>query len=850
MTRRSRVGTLTRNSRNSGLDAGSGRCETQIVYEPRESISAEVSSQLVMTEPGFRLPRLDWSTFTAWWRGWTGFLAFAGVAYALVYIGLFLARPAGDPGATILSDFGEVPLDVLGVALALAVVARAPRRMPRLAWSLFAMALAGGLIGDLVYGAYDLAGQQPFPSIADVFYLAFYPCLLVGLLALPTASARKELVSWRVWSNVAIVIVGGGMALVHFVLLPTIAQLSGDALTTVISLAYPLGDLALLAAIATVTARRPYARDRAALTLFMVAVAAWFIADVVFAIQSANGSYGSGTVSDLIYLAGDLTFILAARSCLVRLPDTNRDVPGDTLTLGRFGPYAMLGLGLVTLVSAAVADNSEITALALLTALLTALVVVRQLVDENQRREAEATLLGEHAQAAERAARQALHDPLTGLPNRRRLHELLQAEIAASRLTGRPVTLAFLDLNYFKAINDHLGHAAGDALLVDIARRLHLSARESDTVTRLGGDEFAIVLPGTSATHALEVVGRANIALERPFVVSGTEIAVSGAFGIATFPDCGAVDEAGLMRRADTTMYRAKRGRQGPMAYEVWFDEVGPDASALAKLRAAIDGDGLTLVFQPIRERRSGMTTAVEALVRWNHPSRGLLSPFEFLPLANQMGLMRALDARVLELACAQARAWRDLGLDIWVNVNVSRDSIQDIRYPELLGTTLQRHDLPGRAIVLEVTEDGLLESADQARTVVKLAADLGVRMAIDDFGTGFSSLGRLRDLPVEYLKIDQSFVTDALLESQNAAIVESVVSLAHRLGRQVVAEGVEDGATLDYLDRLGADYAQGFFIGRPVPPDEITARLRSEATSLVTWKQAVALERSGGQGS
>jgi len=206
------------------------------------------------------------------------------------------------------------------------------------------------------------------------------------------------------------------------------------------------------------------------------------------------------------------------------------------------------------------------------------------------------------------------------------------------------------------------------------------------------------------------------------------------------------------------------------------------------------------------------------------------------------MGLMRALDARVLELACSQARAWLDMGLDIWVNVNVSRDSIQDIAYPDLLRTALGRHGLPGRAIVLEVTEDGLLESADQARKVVELAADLGVRMAIDDFGTGFSSLGRLRDLPVDYLKIDQTFVTDALVESQNAAIVESVVSLAHRLGRQVVAEGVEDEATLAYLDRLAADYAQGYFIGRPVPPEEITQRLQAEAASPVIDLQAVAL--------
>ncbi|MHB8399182.1 MAG: putative bifunctional diguanylate cyclase/phosphodiesterase [Candidatus Limnocylindrales bacterium] len=801
------------------------------------------SNPILTTDSRARRPRSDRSILIARWRGWTGFLALVSVAYAFVYVGLFLARPGGEQGGRILSDFGGVPLDVIGGVLALAVVARDPRRRTRLAWSLFAMALAGDLTGNLLYGAYDMAGATPFPSLADAFYLAFYPCVLLGLLVLPTASARKELLSWRVWSNIAIVMVGGGMALVHFVLLPTIAQLSGDVLTTVVSLAYPLGDLALLTAIATVTARRPYAGDRPALTLFMVAVAAWFFGDVVFAIQSANGSYGAGSPADLMYLTGGLTFVLAAQASLARLPDTDRANPGEDATLGRFGPYAMLGIGLATLISAAVGDNSEITALAVLTALLTVLVVFRQLVDENQRREVEIRLREEHALAAERAARQALHDPLTGLPNRRRLHELLQAEIAASRLTGRPVTLAFLDLNYFKAINDNLGHAVGDEVLVVVARLLQQSARVSDTVTRLGGDEFAIVLPGTSAAHALEVVGRANVALGRPFVASGTEIAITGAFGLATFPDCGAADGADLMRRADTTMYRAKRGRQGPTPYDASYDEVGPDASAFAKLRTAIDNDGLILVYQPIRELLSGRTTAVEALVRWKHPGRGLLPPDEFLPLANQMGLMGALDARVLELACAQARAWCDVGLDICVNVNVSRDSIQDIRYPELLRMTLRRHGLPGRSIVLEVTENGLLESAEQARKVVESAAELGVRMAIDDFGTGFSSLGRLRDLPVDYLKIDQSFVIDALLETQSAAIVESVVNLAHRLGKQVVAEGVEDEATLAYLDRLAVDYAQGFFVGRPVPPDEISARLRAESARPVTGSRAPALE-------
>jgi diguanylate cyclase (GGDEF)-like protein len=756
-------------------------------------------------------------------------VALVGIAYVLVYLCLFIGRPDGERGVVILSDFGEVPLEAIGIALALAVVGREPRRQARLAWSLVAVAFASNLIGNLVYGAYDQAGQQPFPSIADAFYLGFYPLLVAGLLAMPTASTRRDLFAWRVWSNVAIVILGGGMALVHFVLMPTIAQLSADPLATTISLAYPAGDLALLAALATIAARRPYAGDRATLALLMVAVSSWFFADLAFAILSASGSYAPGGIADVIWLAGDLGFVLAAQASLASLPRPDRDTPGETLTLSRFGPYAMLGLGLATLVLAAIGAQAEIALLAVLAAVLTALVVFRQLIDENQRRQAEDALVAEHMEAAARATQEARHDALTGLPNRTKLYELLQAEFAGSRLTGRPVTLALVDLNNFKGINDHFGHAAGDRLLVEVARRLEQSVRESDAVTRLGGDEFAIVLPATSAARGLEVADRAKAELERPFVLAGDEIAIGGAFGLATYPDSDVADEDGLMRRADIAMYRAKRGRLGPTSYAASFEQHGPDASLLAMLRTAIDGDGLILEFQPIRERLGGKTIAVEALVRWRHPSRGVLAPSEFLPLASQAGLIRAIDVRVVELACSQAAVWVDAGLQTCVDVNVSRDSLEDPGFLDVLRTTLERHALPGSLIVLEVTEDGFVESPERARDFVERACQLGVRTAIDDFGAGFSSLRRLQELPVDYLKIDRSFVTGALAEVQNAVIVEAVVSLAHRLGKSVVAEGVEDEATLVYLDRLGVDLTQGFHIGRPVPPGEIVARLRAE---------------------
>ena len=751
----------------------------------------------------------------------------------LLYLCAYAGRPAGADGAAFLSDFGELPIEMIGIALAIAIVAREPRRQARLAWWMFTFALGANLIGNLVYGVYDQLGQQPFPSIADAFYLGFYPLMLLGLLALPTASLRRDMFAWRVWSNVVIVILGGGMALVHFVLLPTIAQLSGDPVTTLVSLAYPAGDLALVTAIATVSSRRPYAGDRGVLALFRLAVAAWFFADLVFAILSASGSYEQGSISDVIWLAGDLAFLLAAQACLVSLPRRDRETPSEALSIGRLGPYAMLGLGLLTLVAATLGEQQEIAALAILVVLLTGLVVFRQLVDESQRRRAEATLLAERSTAADRAARQARHDPLTSLPNRTRVHELLQSEIEASRLTGRPVTLGFLDLNYFKAVNDNLGHAVGDELLVEVAHRLVRSVREGDTVARLGGDEFAIILPGTPADDALHVIERASDALEQPIGLSGMEVAVGGAFGFATFPDCGATDDDELIRCADTAMYRAKHQRLGPTSYDPSLEEHGPDASILAQLREAIHGDGMVLEYQPIRERRSGRVVAAEALVRWQHPSRGLIQPGDFLPLATQTGLMRALDARVLDLACAQGRAWGDAGLAVRISVNVSRDSLEDPGYLGLVRAALDRHALAAGMLVLEVTEEGIFESPERVGGVVERARGLGVQMAIDDFGTGFSSLGRLRDLPVEYLKIDRSFVTSLLADARNRAIVEAVVALGHRLGKRIVAEGVEDEATLAYLDDLGVEYTQGSHVGRPIAPSRLTARLRKEAASV-----------------
>lgn len=763
--------------------------------------------------------------------GPSGVLLAAGASYLAFYAVAFALRPWGEHGALVLSDLGELPLEIIGVLLAIAAAGRHSSRAGRLAWTLLALAIATNLAANSIYASYDLAGKQPFPSLADAFYLAFYPLTFVGIVLLPTASRRGDLLHWRLVANVATVVLGGAMAVTHFILVPVLGSLGNDPVASAISLAYPVGDLALLAAIATISSRRPLRRDRAAISLLAMAVVAWFLADLFFAIESADGGYTVGSGSDLLWVLGDVAVIVAARSQLLVPRGTPRDAEaGSPLRLARIGPYAMLALGLVTLVMAAVTAGLEILVLSGLAVPLIALVVARQLADERERRRVEAALLAEQESAAHAAATLARRDALTGLPNRGRLTEVLTTEIEVARLTGRPVSLVFVDLNMFKAVNDTFGHLAGDSLLVEVGRRLGISIRSNDIVARLGGDEFAIVLPGTGTENGLEVAGWARQTIERPFFVGGNQVAVTAAFGLATYPDHGALNDDQLMHQADTAMYHAKRHRLGPAAYTAALDDGENGMTLLAELREAIATERIGAYFQPIRDRKTGRTIGVEALARWNHPRRGLLTPASFVPLATQTGLVRELDAVILTRACLEARRLADRGLGVLFSVNLSRDSAQDPGFPERIRHALESSRIPPASLVIELNEEGLIDDPFQAGMFVSTMREMGVRLAIDDFGTGFSSLARVRDYRVDCLKIDQRFVTSLCASPEDAAVVEAVVGLAHRLGMVTVAEGVEDAATLAELDRLGCDFTQGYHISRPIDPSSLERYLRAEA--------------------
>jgi diguanylate cyclase (GGDEF)-like protein len=413
---------------------------------------------------------------------------------------------------------------------------------------------------------------------------------------------------------------------------------------------------------------------------------------------------------------------------------------------------------------------------------------------------------------------QALHDGLTGLPNRDLLRRRVDEALAEARQRGSGVSVLLLDLDRFKEINDTLGHQSGDLLLQRLGDRLSSLIRETDTVARLGGDEFAVVSPGAAdADSAMVLAERIRAGLEVPVSLAGLTVQVEASIGIALFPEHGDDVEA-LIRHADVAMYNAKKTHR-PRLYAQKDDHYSPDRLALVgELRRAITEGELVVHYQPRVELASGEVLAVEALVRWDHPERGLLSPGEFLPLAEHTGLIRPLTRYVLDAALADCSTWVAEGLRPGVSMNLSARDLLDADLPAEVEALLARHGVDPTLLEMEITENTILTDPERARMVLERLRGLGVRLSIDDFGTGFSSLGQLRHLPVDVLKIDKSFVFNMDNDENDDVIVRSTIDLGHNLGLRVVAEGVETQETWNRLTQLGCDTAQGFFISRPLP--------------------------------
>ena len=418
--------------------------------------------------------------------------------------------------------------------------------------------------------------------------------------------------------------------------------------------------------------------------------------------------------------------------------------------------------------------------------------------------------------------RQALHDNLTDLPNRTLFIDRLEQAILAAQRNNTSVTVMLMDLDHFKEINDTLGHHIGDTLLQQIGPKIHQNLRSVDTVARMGGDEFLLLLPGSNEEQGMEVAQKILGSISEPFIVDGHALEIGASIGIAVYP-FHADDPNSLIRRADVAMYGAKNKRNGCNIYDPKDDQYNPGRLTLmTELRQAIEQNQLCLYYQPKIDIQTNRCIGVEALVRWIHPKKGQIQPSAFVCSAEKSGTIKSLTQWVLRNAIEQSIQWSKQGLELDVSVNISARDFQDPELLHLIENLISVSELDPSNLTLELTESAVMTDTKRAFDSLSELDKMGIKLSIDDFGTGYSSLDYLKRLPVDELKIDRSFVVDMTTNKNDAAIVRSTIDLAHNLGLNVVAEGVEDQVALDLLKEMNCDAMQGYFTSRPLPAEKV----------------------------
>jgi diguanylate cyclase (GGDEF)-like protein/PAS domain S-box-containing protein len=443
----------------------------------------------------------------------------------------------------------------------------------------------------------------------------------------------------------------------------------------------------------------------------------------------------------------------------------------------------------------------------------------------------------ERKHADERAQYLESYDLLTGLPNRVLMHDRVNQAVAQARRTRERMALMHVGVDRFKAVNETLGHFVGDTLLKAAAERIKWCTDESNTVARVGGDEFTILIPDATRLHAVSATA-AKILSEMSQAFPGTtqDVFVSASIGLSLFPD-DSKSAVELTRHADAAMYSAKKlGRNNYQFFTHALNEEAHERMMLeAGLRKALQRDELYLVYQPKIDLESRELVGAEALIRWNHPKLGLVAPARFIPVAEESGMVGEIGEWVLRTACAQIRTWQGMNLFPQIAVNVSARQFHKYDLSKLISTVIREEQIPAESLEIELTESAVMHDAESSVVTLERLKQLGVRIAIDDFGTGYSSLSYLKRLPLDLLKIDQSFVRDISSDANDAAIVRAIITLARSLGMKVTAEGVEDEAQLAFLNAYGCEYAQGYLFGKPMTADELTERMRPSKKRAAT---------------
>ncbi len=733
----------------------------------------------------------------------------------------------GGPARTaVVRDCGAPVFSAFAFACAV-VAARSFRGRRRVAWAITAFGLLGWVLGDLVWAFYRVArgGDPPFPSIADVAFLVMPIAVCVSWLV-NTSDDRRPLGRMRPLLDGLIVAAAVFIVSWVTVLRPLFRDRGLSDLQLVTTAAYPVTDIVMVTMAIIITSTVP-AAHRLSTGLFTSGLAVIALTDSTCVYLNAHdvrisGGLVIGWAAGVVMIgASALTAISAPR---LRLPT------GRTPGLPFWLPFVPIPFATALAMYALWSGPPDHTIL-VAAAVLVAFAVVRRF-----------TMLLENRALVSTMAERRLRDPLTGLANRLSFADRLSSAMRSSHRDGQEVAVLSLNLDDFKLVNDNLGHHQGDLLLALVAERLQTIVPVGDTLARWGGDEFALLLEGNP--HPEETAQRVVEVFDKPFFLGGEEVYVHPSVGLAVAPAPPALDAlAGdeLFQRAALAMDAAKATGIGGV--HLYADEMRlasepePDAvpgkvgrrqdipvapaALLSQLRRAIDQDTLGLAYQPKVSLSTGDIVGVEALIRWNHPELGPLTPNQFLPLVRRIGLMGALTDVVVNRAARDAVTWWDAAdCAVPVAINLFAPLLDDLSLPDRIAATLARVGLPAAALSVEITEHLLLGNIGRADMVIERLRAIGVAIAIDDFGSGYSTMSYLRDLNIDEVKLDRHFVAPILASQRAAAIVQSVIGLAHTLGIVCVAEGVEDRSTATRLRDYGCDIAQGHYFAQPVPAD------------------------------
>ena len=731
----------------------------------------------------------------------------------------------------LLPRWHTVLWGALGLTSAAAVVAgmllnRPPRKLP---WVLVALALATFAGGDIVYDllTHTFGQDNPFPSLADGFYLATYPLFAGGLLAM--VRARRDERDSGALLDALIVTSACALLAWLYLIVPYVRAADMTVFEKLISVAYPLGDIAILSVLARLLSDG--GRRNTSLRWLVAGAGGLLCADVAYGTIQLHGTWSVGGPTDigwvLFYICWGVAALHPSMGELTsRQPPRRRPLTSTSLTV--LSAMTLIAPALLVWRSLTGAGDIDTAVIGSAAALLF-LLVLRRLTGMARTQGAQA----EH----ERAQRhhQSLHDGLTGLPNRLLFNDRVDHALSRRSPLRQNVGVLVLDIDDFKYVNDTLGHRAGDELLVQTAARILGCLRQGDTAARLGGDEFAVCVESNETPDDLSVVAQRLLdVMVEPFRLDGHDMHVRVSIGVTTAGHN--TDAAEMMREADLALYDAKnRGKASFSFFEPGLHEaVVGRLARRAALERAIEEGQLRLHYQPVVALDDLRVVGAEALVRWEHPTEGLIAPAEFIPRAEESGLIVPMGRWVLEQACADLARWR---LEAnWpdrpfrVSVNVSPRQLQSADFLPVLDAVLDRHRVPPGSLMLEITESLLVQESADVLMRLECLRDRGVLLALDDFGTGYSSLAYLNRFPIQVLKIDRSFVNGMDGDAERVSVLKAINALASALGLRVVAEGIELESQATQLEAMGCQYGQGYLFGRPRPVDRFVALLPSSA--------------------